>query len=98
MKLEKKSPIRIIDCEVNFAVTCMCIPLRSPIAVGTAAMSGSDMFDSAMRGKGVHVLHMVGDELWYVIVARYCSVYSHHVKQFNNVYSNTKSLIYPFVY
>ncbi|XP_052685586.1 eukaryotic translation initiation factor 2D-like [Crassostrea angulata] len=37
---------------------------RSPIAVGTAAMSGSDMFDSAMRGKGVHVLHILGDELW----------------------------------
>lgn len=39
-------------------------PSRSPIAVGTAAMSGSDMFDSAMRGKGVHVLHILGDELW----------------------------------
>ncbi|XP_062579935.1 eukaryotic translation initiation factor 2D-like [Saccostrea cucullata] len=37
---------------------------RSPVAVGTAAMSGSDMFDSAMRGKGIHVLHILGDELW----------------------------------
>lgn len=39
-------------------------PSRTPIAVGTAAMSGNDMFDSAMRGKGVHVLHILGDELW----------------------------------
>ncbi|XP_061182626.1 eukaryotic translation initiation factor 2D-like [Saccostrea echinata] len=37
---------------------------RSPVAVGTAVMSGSDMFDSAMRGKGIHVLHILGDELW----------------------------------
>lgn len=37
---------------------------RAPVAIGTAAMSGSDMFESGMRGKGVHMIHMYGDELW----------------------------------
>jgi len=37
---------------------------RAPVAVGRAALSGSDMFESAMRGKGVQIIHMLGDELW----------------------------------
>lgn len=37
---------------------------RSPVAIGRAALSGSDMFESAMRGKGVQIIHMLGDELW----------------------------------
>ncbi|OWF44770.1 Eukaryotic translation initiation factor 2D [Mizuhopecten yessoensis] len=36
----------------------------APVAVGKTALSGSDMFDSGMRGKGVHFIHMLGDELW----------------------------------
>lgn len=29
-------------------------------------MSGSDFFDSGMKGKGIHPLHLLGDELWLV--------------------------------
>lgn len=36
----------------------------APIAVGKMALSGSDMFDSGMRGKGVQFIHILGDELW----------------------------------
>lgn len=36
----------------------------APVAVGKMLMSGSDMFDSGMRGKGVRMIHMLGDELW----------------------------------
>ena len=38
--------------------------LRAPVAVGSILMSGSDMFDSGMKGKGIHALHLLGDELW----------------------------------
>ncbi|XP_071140229.1 eukaryotic translation initiation factor 2D-like [Mytilus edulis] len=37
---------------------------KAPVAVGRAALSGSDMFDSAMRGKGVQIVHLFGDDLW----------------------------------
>lgn len=44
---------------------CVCLlGNKAPVAVGRAALSGSDMFDSAMRGKGVQVVHIFGDELW----------------------------------
>ncbi|XP_060076772.1 eukaryotic translation initiation factor 2D-like [Ylistrum balloti] len=36
----------------------------APVAVGKMALSGSDMFDSGMRGKGVQFVHILGDELW----------------------------------
>ena len=38
--------------------------LRAPVAVGSTLMSGSDMFDSGMKGKGIHASHLLGDELW----------------------------------
>ncbi|CAC5398901.1 EIF2D [Mytilus coruscus] len=37
---------------------------KAPVAVGRAALSGSDMFESAMRGKGVQIVHLFGDDLW----------------------------------
>ncbi|XP_072537162.1 eukaryotic translation initiation factor 2D isoform X2 [Salminus brasiliensis] len=37
---------------------------RAPVAVGTAAMSSSDMRSSGMKGKGVNVLHTYMDQLW----------------------------------
>ncbi|XP_033737370.1 eukaryotic translation initiation factor 2D-like isoform X2 [Pecten maximus] len=36
----------------------------APVAVGKMALSGPDMFDSGMRGKGVQFIHILGDELW----------------------------------
>ena len=32
--------------------------------VGHTLMSGSDMFDSGMKGKGIRAIHFLGDELW----------------------------------
>ncbi|KAL3868819.1 hypothetical protein ACJMK2_041578 [Sinanodonta woodiana] len=37
---------------------------KAPVAVGKMLMSGSDMFDSGMKGKGVQCVHILGDELW----------------------------------
>ncbi|XP_013073483.2 eukaryotic translation initiation factor 2D-like isoform X1 [Biomphalaria glabrata] len=37
---------------------------KSPVAIGKALLSGEDMYMSAMRGKGVSVLHIMGDTLW----------------------------------
>ncbi|KAH9498457.1 Eukaryotic translation initiation factor 2D [Bulinus truncatus] len=37
---------------------------KSPVAIGKALLSGEDMYMSAMRGKGVSVLHILGDALW----------------------------------
>lgn len=37
---------------------------QAPVAVGKTALSGEDMFMSAMRGKGVIILHTFGDHLW----------------------------------
>ncbi|XP_064605248.1 eukaryotic translation initiation factor 2D-like [Liolophura sinensis] len=39
---------------------------RAPIATGVALMSSDDMRDSGMKGKGVKICHIVGDELWSV--------------------------------
>lgn len=32
--------------------------------MGVTLLSGSDFFDSGMKGKGVHPVHLLGDELW----------------------------------
>ncbi|XP_036434949.1 eukaryotic translation initiation factor 2D [Colossoma macropomum] len=37
---------------------------RAPVAVGTAALSSSDMRSSGLKGKGVTVLHTYMDQLW----------------------------------
>ncbi|KAK3599846.1 hypothetical protein CHS0354_022416 [Potamilus streckersoni] len=37
---------------------------KAPVAVGKMLLSGSDMFDSGMKGKGVQCVHILGDELW----------------------------------
>ncbi|CAH1774317.1 unnamed protein product [Owenia fusiformis] len=37
---------------------------RAPVAVGKMAMSGSDMFEVNMKGKGVIILHVLRDQLW----------------------------------
>ncbi|BFY99154.1 hypothetical protein BsWGS_02194 [Bradybaena similaris] len=37
---------------------------KSPVALGKALLSGEDMYMSAMRGKGVSILHIYGDALW----------------------------------
>ncbi|CAG5119335.1 unnamed protein product [Candidula unifasciata] len=45
----------------------VCVTLagnKSPVALGKALLSGEDMYMSAMRGKGVSVLHIYGDALW----------------------------------
>ncbi|XP_059175627.1 eukaryotic translation initiation factor 2D-like [Physella acuta] len=45
----------------------VCISIagnKSPLALGKALLSGEDMYMSAMRGKGVQVLHIMGDNLW----------------------------------
>ena len=42
----------------------MCYICRSPVATGYTLMCGSDFFDSGMKGKGIHPVHMFGDELW----------------------------------
>lgn len=35
-----------------------------PIAIGKTALSGEDMYMSAMRGRGVNVIHIYKDNLW----------------------------------
>ena len=35
-----------------------------PIAIGTTALSGEDMYMSAMRGCGIRILHIFKDYLW----------------------------------
>uniref|UniRef100_A0A3B1J275 Eukaryotic translation initiation factor 2D n=1 Tax=Astyanax mexicanus TaxID=7994 RepID=A0A3B1J275_ASTMX len=45
-------------CSVNI------VSNRAPVAVGTAAMSSSDMRSSGMKGKGLNVLHTYMDQLW----------------------------------
>lgn len=37
---------------------------RAPVAVGFTLLSGSDFYDAGMKGKGVHPVHWIGDELW----------------------------------
>lgn len=37
---------------------------RCPVGVGQTLLSGSDFFDSGMKGKGIHPIHLLGDELW----------------------------------
>ncbi|KAK6179271.1 hypothetical protein SNE40_011673 [Patella caerulea] len=37
---------------------------RAPVAVGETLLSGEDMYLSAMKGKGVKPIHMMGDLLW----------------------------------
>ncbi|CAE1304714.1 EIF2D [Acanthosepion pharaonis] len=36
----------------------------APVAVGRMLMSGRDMYDSNMKGKGIGIIHHFGDELW----------------------------------
>ncbi|XP_071500611.1 eukaryotic translation initiation factor 2D-like [Diadema antillarum] len=36
----------------------------APVAIGTAALSSSDMVASAMKGKGLLTIHSLGDHLW----------------------------------
>lgn len=36
----------------------------APVAVGQMLMSGRDMYDSNMKGKGINIIHYFGDELW----------------------------------
>ncbi|GAB1605799.1 eukaryotic translation initiation factor 2D-like isoform X1 [Argonauta hians] len=36
----------------------------APLAVGKLLMNGTDMYESAMKGKGITILHCYGDELW----------------------------------
>ncbi|KAF4530566.1 hypothetical protein B566_EDAN009721 [Ephemera danica] len=38
---------------------------KAPVAVGKTALSSMDMYMSAKRGKGVHILHTIGDHLWF---------------------------------
>ncbi|XP_062854667.1 eukaryotic translation initiation factor 2D [Trichomycterus rosablanca] len=45
-------------CAVNL------VSSRAPVAVGTAAMSSSEMRSGGMKGKGVNVLHTYMDQLW----------------------------------
>ncbi|KAK3783157.1 hypothetical protein RRG08_046951 [Elysia crispata] len=37
---------------------------KAPVALGKALLSGEDMYMSGLRGKGVQVLHILGDSLW----------------------------------
>lgn len=37
---------------------------RTPVAVGTAAVSSAEMHSQGMKGKGVCVLHTYMDTLW----------------------------------
>ena len=37
---------------------------RAPVSLGQAVLSGEDMYMSAMKGKGVHPIHILGDHLW----------------------------------
>merc|ERR1711988_1508119 len=37
---------------------------RAPVAVGRTSISGSDMYESAMKGKGVIIFHFYKDQLW----------------------------------
>ena len=45
----------------------MCVNLvinKAPVAVGCAALSSEDMYMSGKRGKGLKILHCIGDQLW----------------------------------
>ncbi|GFR72688.1 eukaryotic translation initiation factor 2D-like [Elysia marginata] len=37
---------------------------KAPVALGKTLLSGEDMYMSGLRGKGVQVLHILGDSLW----------------------------------
>lgn len=39
---------------------------RTPVAIGTAAVSSAEMHSQGMKGKGVCVLHTYMDTLWWV--------------------------------
>ena len=54
-----KSPV-LLEQSASFAV----LFARAPVVLGQAVMSGEDMYMSSMRGKGVHPLHIMGDQLW----------------------------------
>lgn len=41
----------------------VCV-FRSPIAVGKTALSSEEMYEAAMRGKGVIIMHTYKDHLW----------------------------------
>lgn len=37
---------------------------KAPVVLGHALLSGEDMYASALKGKGVKTLHILGDQLW----------------------------------
>ncbi|KAK7100596.1 hypothetical protein V1264_023518 [Littorina saxatilis] len=37
---------------------------KAPVMLGEALLSGEDMYMSALKGKGVRTLHILGDHLW----------------------------------
>ncbi|KAK7485278.1 hypothetical protein BaRGS_00023529 [Batillaria attramentaria] len=41
----------------------LCV-IRAPVVLGQTLLSGEDMYASAMKGKGVKTLHILGDQLW----------------------------------
>ena len=50
-----------------------CLILLSPsfrllVGVAVSLMAHSEMLASGMRGKGFKVLHVLGDQLWYVLI------------------------------
>lgn len=54
----------LVDSCAYYVPCLFSIPHRAPIATGVALMSSDDMRDSGMKGKGVKICHILGDELW----------------------------------
>ena len=50
-------------------VDCLIIvSFRLLVGVAVSLMAHSEMLASGMRGKGFKVLHVLGDQLWYVLI------------------------------
>ncbi|CAL4122802.1 unnamed protein product, partial [Meganyctiphanes norvegica] len=50
--------------ERGYPVSINTTSNQAPIAVGVTAQSSMDLFMAARQGKGVYILHVLGDSLW----------------------------------
>ncbi|XP_005101830.1 eukaryotic translation initiation factor 2D [Aplysia californica] len=61
---KRPSPKMFGNLQKGDLVTVTVAGNKAPVALGKALLSGEDMYMSALRGKGVSVLHIAGDTLW----------------------------------
>jgi translation initiation factor 2D len=54
------------DVPVAVAIYNRDTEMFSPVALGTSIFSSADMLASGMKGRGVNILHVYQDKLWFV--------------------------------